>query len=163
MLSKISFWQACLSIVLYLENVVSEYFKIALFRLLSDFSSETFCINEFSHRLFFSTIHYFAEYLPAASLSFNYLIFRSSRPYVFCKNGVLRNFAKFTGKHLCQSLYFNKVAGLRPATLLKKRLWHRCFPVNFVKFLRNLFLQNTSGGCFSIIVQFFVNNWIINN
>ena len=24
---------------------------------------------------------------------------------------------------------FNKVAGLRPATLLKKRLWHRCFPV----------------------------------
>ena len=25
---------------------------------------------------------------------------------------------------------------LRPATLLKKRLWHRCFPVNFVKFLR---------------------------
>ena len=25
-----------------------------------------------------------------------------------------RNFAKFTGKHLCQSLFFNKVAGLRP-------------------------------------------------
>ena len=33
---------------------------------------------------------------------------------------VLRNFTKFTGKHLCQSLSFNKVAGLRPATLLKK-------------------------------------------
>ena len=32
----------------------------------------------------------------------------------------------------------------RPATLLKKRLWHRCFPVNFVKFLRTPFLQNTS-------------------
>ena len=28
--------------------------------------------------------------------------------------GVLRNFAKFTGKHLCQSLFLNKVAGLRP-------------------------------------------------
>ena len=26
------------------------------------------------------------------------------------------------GKHLCQSLFFDKVAGLRPATLLKKRL-----------------------------------------
>ena len=25
--------------------------------------------------------------------------------------GVLRNFAKFTGKHPCQSLFFNKVAG----------------------------------------------------
>ena len=29
---------------------------------------------------------------------------------------------------------------LRPATLIKKRLQHRCFPVNFVKFLRTLFL-----------------------
>ena len=59
--------------------------------------------------------------------------------------GVLRNFVKFTGKHLCQSLFFNKVAGLRAATLLKKRLWHRYFPVNLAKFLRTPFLQNTSG------------------
>ena len=41
-------------------------------------------------------------------------------PEEFCKKGVLRNFAKFKGKHLCQSLFFNKVAGLRPATLFKK-------------------------------------------
>ena len=34
---------------------------------------------------------------------------------------------------------FNKFAGLRPATLLKKSLWHRCFPVNFAKFLRTPF------------------------
>ena len=27
------------------------------------------------------------------------------------KKVFLRNFAKFTGKHLCQSLFFNKVAG----------------------------------------------------
>ena len=33
----------------------------------------------------------------------------------------------------------------RPATLLIKRLWHRCFPVNFAKFLRTCSLQNTSG------------------
>ena len=31
-------------------------------------------------------------------------------PDVFCKKVVLRNFAKFTGKYLCQTLYFNKVA-----------------------------------------------------
>ena len=36
---------------------------------------------------------------------------RSSDPEVFCKKGVLRNFTKFTGKHLCQRLFFNKVAG----------------------------------------------------
>ena len=41
------------------------------------------------------------------------VIFRSGRPEVFCEKGVLRNFAKFTGKHLCQCLFFNKVAGLR--------------------------------------------------
>ena len=66
--------------------------------------------------------------------------FRNSRSDVFCKKGVIRNSTKFTGKHLCQSLFFNKVAGLRPATLLKKMLWNRCFPVNFVKFPRTTFL-----------------------
>ena len=33
------------------------------------------------------------------------------------KKSVLRNFAKFTEKHLRQSLSFDKVAGLMPATL----------------------------------------------
>ena len=51
------------------------------------------------------------------------------------KKGVFRNFTKFTGKHLF----------LRPATLLKKRLWHSCFSVNLVKCLRTPVLQNTSG------------------
>ena len=66
----------------------------------------------------------------------------------------LRNFAKFTEKNLCQSLLFNKVAGLRPATLFKKRPWHRCFPVNFAKFLITLVLQNTSRRLLLVIVAF---------
>ena len=32
------------------------------------------------------------------------LMIRSSRPKVFCKKGVFRNFAKFTGKHLCLTI-----------------------------------------------------------
>ena len=36
---------------------------------------------------------------------------RSSRPEVFFKKGVLRDLTKFAGKHLCQSPFFNKVAG----------------------------------------------------
>ena len=44
--------------------------------------------------------------------------------------GVLEHFTKFTGKHLCQSLLFNTVEG---RGLRKKRFWHRCFPVTFVK------------------------------
>ena len=66
-------------------------------------------------------------------------LFRSSRPEVFFKKDVRRNFAKFTGKHLCQSPFTNKVAGLRPAIFFKKRFWHRRFPANFTKFLRTPF------------------------
>ena len=54
----------------------------------------------------------------------------------------LKNFTKLTGKHLCQSFFFNKIAG---ATLFKKRPRQRFFPVNFGKFLRIPFLQNNSG------------------
>ena len=57
-------------------------------------------------------------------------------PEVFYKKGVLENFAKFTGKHLSQSLFCKEVAALRRATLLKERLWHKCFSVNFAKLLR---------------------------
>ena len=67
------------------------------------------------------------------------------------KKVISRNFIKLTEKYLCRSLFFNKVADLSPATLLKKRLWHRCFPINFAKFLRTLFLWNTSGGCFCFL------------
>ena len=50
------------------------------------------------------------------------------------KKFVLKDFAKSTRKHLCQSLFFNKVAGFR--------LWHRCFPVNFAKCLRTPFAMS---------------------
>ena len=69
---------------------------------------------------------------------------RSSHQRCSIIKGVLINFAKFTGKHLCQSLFLNIVAGLRSATLLRKRLWHRFFPMNFAKFIRTPLLQNTS-------------------
>ena len=49
-------------------------------------------------------------------------------------------------KNTCaRDSFLNKVAGLAwPAALWKKRLWHRCFPVNVAKFLRTSFLQITS-------------------
>ena len=59
------------------------------------------------------------------SLSFPSLI-RSSHTKM-CKKGVLKNFAKFTGKNLSQSLFFNKVAGLRQN--FKEHLFHRTPPV----------------------------------
>ena len=75
------------------------------------------------------------------------------------KKCVLRNFTKFTGKHLCQILFFNKVADRRPATLLKKRLWHRFFPLNSMKFLSTPFLQNTSERPLLRIIWFRIRVW----
>ena len=46
---------------------------------------------------------------------------------------------------ISQNSQENSCAGLRPTTLLKMRLWRKCFPVNFVKFLRTSFSQNTFG------------------
>ena len=63
------------------------------------------------------------------------------------EKGVLKNLAKFTGKHLCQSLFFNKIVVLRAVTLLKNRLWNRYFPVDFAKFLEHLFFRTRPGDC----------------
>ena len=89
---------------------------------------------------------------------------------LFYKRGALKNFAKFAGKHLCRSLFFNKVAGLRHAILLKKRRRHWCFPVfqepavtfyghskqaagaqNIKMYL--LWLSTSSASLFSILIQ----------
>ena len=66
---------------------------------------------------------------------------RSSHRKCSVKKNVLRKFAKFTGKHLSQSLFFNKVTGLRPAQV---------FPCEFCEFSKNTFftehLQTTASG-----------------
>ena len=75
--------------------------------------------------------------------STNMVTLEAGRPEVSFKNGVPGNFTKFTGKHLCQ-----------------RTNWHRFFSVNFVKFLRTHFLQNTCDGCFCYsihLVEIFVN------
>ena len=69
-------------------------------------------------------------------------------PEVFFKKRCSQKFHKIDRKTPVPETLFNKVAGLRPATLLKKSLWHRCFPVNFVKFLRNLFQRASPDDCF---------------
>ena len=46
---------------------------------------------------------------------------RSSHRRCSVRKGVPRHFAKFTGKHLCHSLFFNKITCMKLATLLKKR------------------------------------------
>ena len=95
---------------------------------------------------------YYRTPLVAASARF-----RSSCQDVFCKKGVLRNFAKFTGKHLCQSLYFNKVAGLRPeaCNVIKIETLAQLFSCEFWEISINTFSYKTlpvaaSGGYLNV-------------
>ena len=57
---------------------------------------------------------------------------RGSRPEVFRQKGVLKYFAKFTGKDLWQSLFLNKVAGLSTvffSAISKNTFLYRTLPV----------------------------------
>ena len=67
----------------------------------------------------------------------NKIISRSSHQRGSLRKGVIRKFTKFTEKHLCQSFF--SCCNKATATLLKKRLWYRCFPVDFAKFSRTPF------------------------
>ena len=62
---------------------------------------------------------------------------QKTSPELFYKKRCFQKFRKIYRR--------TRLPGLTPATLLKKRLWHRCFPVNFAKSLGTPFLQNTSG------------------
>ena len=93
--------------------------------MLSFIKHVTFCWQRFfsltMHFILFSLC--FILIIVFRVLLRKVLINRSSRPEVFCEKGALKNFTKFTGKHMWQSLFFNKV----------------------VKFLRATFILNTSG------------------
>ena len=84
--------------------------------------------------------------------------FRISHSRCFIIKGVLKNFEKFTRKHLCLSLYFNEIAGLKQKEQAS----------------RTTFLQNTSGQLllslfiflffFSLDLKFkFLKKWLILN
>ena len=74
---------------------------------------------------------------------------RSSR--VLYKKGVLKDFAKFTGKRLCQSLFINKGRSSRPKVFCKKGVLG-----NFAKFTgkhlcQSLFFNKVAGGACNFI------------
>ena len=65
---------------------------------------------------------------------------------MFCKKGVLKNFAKFTEKHLCQGLSLIKK---RPATLLKRDSSTRVF-LWICEISKNTFCYKTPLGAASV-------------
>ena len=67
------------------------------------------------------------------------IFYRSSRSVVFYEKGVLKNFAKFTTKHLCWSLFFIKTTGVMPGTISKKEAPTHVFSCEFYEFIKNTF------------------------
>ena len=61
---------------------------------------------------------------------------RSNHQRCSVRKGVLRNFAKFRGKHLCQVLFFNKVAAPEPE---KKEALAHVFSCEFCEISKNKF------------------------
>ena len=79
-------------------------------------------------RDYLSALFDFHEY---KLLYFYFNNFWKQPPEVFYQKGVPENFAKFTGKHLCQSLFFNKVA--------EKETLAQVFSCEFCKIFKNTF------------------------
>ena len=65
-------------------------------------------------------------------------------PEGFCKKGVLKKFHKIRLKHLCWRLFLTEFQVWGLQLYYKRDSNSQCFQVNFVKFLRTSFLQNTS-------------------
>ena len=67
--------------------------------------------------------------------------YRSRQQRCSVKKGVRRNFAKFMGKHLCQSLFYNEVAGLWPkaCNFIKKEALAQVFSCEFCEISKNTF------------------------
>ena len=62
---------------------------------------------------------------------------------MFCKKGVPQNFAKFTRKQMCGSLFFNKLAGLETCNIIKTETPTVVYSCKFVKFLKTpIFIEH---------------------
>ena len=74
-----------------------------------------------------------------------------TKPYSNMHNSMVMIISCFLDRKCSNLLQKIKIKIVRPATLLKKRLWNRCFPVNFAKFLRTPFYRTPLVNCFQLV------------
>ena len=60
---------------------------------------------------YYVTYNVYFNYYSSDNENISFYFFGNNHQRCSVRKGALRNFAKFTGKYLCQSLFFNKVAG----------------------------------------------------
>ena len=144
------------------SSLLQMFFKIGVLKNFANFRGKHHCWSIFRSscsQVFFKVgvlknFTTFTEKHPCGTLFLTKL--QAWRPITLTK----RCFPVFIAKFLRTALFiehhlwwlllyfFNKVAGLKTSNVIKKRLQHRYFPAKFAKFLRALFSQNISGGCF---------------
>ena len=83
-----------------------------------------------SRRMLLFKMRNFKELKNAIMRIFPVASIRSSRPEFFYKKVFLNNFEKFTGKHVCRSLFLIRCK----LNFITNRLRHTCFSVNFATF-----------------------------
>ena len=77
-------------------------------------------------------------------ISSTYKKVQKQPPQEFYKKDIFEHFAKFTGKHLCQSLFFKRLQAWGLQFYQKRNSDSGLFPVNFAKFSKTTFLKKTS-------------------
>ena len=124
--------------------------KLILKVMSKKFGSTGWDVSEYGFIFTFSDIIEITESLPVAKRNILKILamFWSNHQRCSIKKGILRNFTKIHRK-------------TPVPTLLKKRLGHRCFPVNFAKFLRTHILQNTSRRMLLYVLRSFRTNMSI--
>ena len=81
----------------------------------------------------------------------DYNPFEKHPPTVFHKKAILKNFAIFTGKHLCSlEPLFNKVAEVKPCNFIQNRSQHRFFLWILRTFNEHLFWRTSANRYFCL-------------
>ena len=111
-------WQVSEYAFILVYNHQLHFFASLLLWVLLNHIFKTF-FDIFKRRICFKYTNFHTNYNPYLNKC-NVL----NLPKVFCKKGVLKNFKKFTGKHLRQNLSFNKVAGTYDNGLRIDRVAH---------------------------------------
>ena len=95
------------------------------------------------------------DYEPSKRSYKSILSRKKQSPRRFCEKGVLRNFAKFTGKHLFQNIYFNKVTGLA-CNFIKNDSLAQVFVREFCETSKSTFFYRTDHVAVSVSFRLFL-------
>ena len=105
-------FQICISVplILIFNNTIRHALMINIYYISYDIESTIFSLCQVTLLISAFTGNFL---ICCVSIKYHHFLASkpSSHPKVFQEKGVLKNFAKYTGKHLCWSLFFNKVAG----------------------------------------------------